>query len=149
MALPTSTTIYGKSPSQQSKVLSTSKVDKITGFKYPMEDNPRSGYFGKSVGRELRQNNLKTLLRTSRGERFMLPEYGCNLKKFLMEQLNDVTFSLIKQEVLESISRYLKSIDVHRIQVFQSESFPKTINVRLYCSFRDDKDIVFDVGIKI
>ena len=37
MATPTSTTVYGRIVSNTSKSVIKSKVDKLTGFKYPSE----------------------------------------------------------------------------------------------------------------
>jgi phage baseplate assembly protein W len=145
--IPNTTTIYGKVPS--SKVISkvTSKNNKITGIAFPSKNT--KGYFSKLSGEALYKSNTRNLLMTMRGERFMLPNYGCNLKKFLMEQIDETTFNDIKKEVTESISKYLEFIQLKKIQVFQSKSFPKTLNVGIFCSVVDEAEIVFDVNVRV
>jgi len=152
MSLPTTTTVYGEITPQSSKSLVVSKVKERIGFKYPLELTPSRGYFSKYVGEPLLKSMIRSLLRTQRGERFMLPKYGCNLKKFLMEPLDKVTFSMIQKEVHESIINYLKIIDLKKIRVFESGSTTglyKILNVKLNCELRADNNLNFDVNIKV
>lgn len=152
MAIPQITNVYGKILPPVSKAIVSSKVVKTTGFKYPIESSPKRGYFSKSSGKDLQKSQLRTLLRTERGERFMLPDYGCNLKKYLMEQMDDTTFDLIRKEVLESVSKYLRNLSVTKLQVFEnvpSFAFSKVINVKLFCKVKEEEETIFDVGINI
>lgn len=152
MAIPQTTTIYGKLLPTGSKAIVNSKITKSIGFKYPIELSPKSGFFSKASGRDLHRSHIRTLLRTERGERFMLPDYGCNLKKYLMEQMDDTTFELIRKEVLESVSKYLRNLSITKLQVFEnvpSFAFSKVINVKLFCKIKEEENTSFDVGVNI
>ena len=74
MAIPTSTTTYGKiiAPATRNDV--SLKTSKTTGFSYPILLTPGKGYFSKSSGAALLKSMVSTLVRTERGERFMLPD---------------------------------------------------------------------------
>lgn len=77
----------------------------------------------------------------------MLPDYGCNLRRFLMEPLDEITFRLIKEEIEISIGKYLKAISIGKIQAFETDQ--NNIDVKLYCSVRDAQGTNFGVGVRI
>jgi phage baseplate assembly protein W len=147
MSLPTTTTIYGKLLSNVSKNIATSKINKLTGFKYPIEESPSRGYFSKSTGLDLIKNNVRILLKTMRGERFMLPDYGCNLKYYLMEPLDNTLMDTIKNDVQESISKYLSNVSILKLQV--SETRTGALNVNLVCGLRDNDLVRFESGVTV
>lgn len=147
MAIPLTTTVYGKSPLNPTKNTTTKKVEKLTGFAYPFEENPKRGYYSKSNGIELLRANLRQLIRTEKGERFMLPEYGCNLKRFLMEPLDETTFNEVKNTIKESIARYLGKVQITKLQVFETAS--GAINIKLFCSYKDEEFTRFETEIRI
>lgn len=147
MAISSNVTSYGTvAPSviQKATVL---KDPRLQGLNYPIPINPKNGYFSKSTNLDLVKSNLSSLIRTERGERFMRPDYGCNLRKFLMEPLDEVTFSLIKEEVVTSIRRYLSTVSVGKIQVFETRS--GQLKVNLYCSVRDAISSAFNIGVRV
>lgn len=147
MAIPTSTTIYGSIVPNRIKNDSTLKTSKITGLKYPLEPSPKNGYYSKQSGFDLIKSSLRSIIRTERGERFMLPEYGCNLKRFLMEPIDQTTFGLIKDDILVSIGKYLGKVTVNKLQIIETRS--NTLNVKLFCSVRDNAVINFDVNLEV
>jgi len=147
MALSNNVTRYGTvAPSviQKATVL---EDPRLIGLNYPIPVKPKNGYFSKSTNLTLVKSNLNCLIRTERGERFMRPDYGCNLRKFLMEPLDEVTFSLIKEEVVTSIRRYLSTVSVGKIQVFETRT--GQLKVNLFCSVRDAIATAFNIGVRI
>jgi len=139
MTTSLSVTQFGQVAPKKVLDSTTLQSPKLTGLGYPIETSPTNGYFSKS--------NLKTLIRTERGERFMRPDYGCNLRKFLMEPLDDTTFSLIKEEVVTSIRRYLRTVSMNKIQVFETRG--GQLRVNLFCAVRNARASAFDVGVRI
>lgn len=114
------TTVYGRLTSKQIQK-DTEVIDqKVYGFQFPIKDNKR-GYFSKQTGIELVKNNLKQLLRTERGERVMLPNYGVSLRKYLFEPLDRITFQSLQTEILTSISNYMPNVDVLKLSVVNNE----------------------------
>lgn len=147
MALPDNTTVYGRLAPPVPKNILTLKLDKQIGFKYPIDSPPKKGYFSKLTGIELFRANLRHLVRTSKGERFMLPDYGCNPKDYLMEPLDDTTFNDIKNDIYTSINKYLKQISISKLQVFTDQE--SKLSVKLYCEIRDEAFTKFDVELTI
>jgi uncharacterized protein len=123
------------------------KDPRLQGLNYPIPTNPKNGYFSKNTNLDLIKSNLRSLIRTERGERFMRPDYGCNLRKFLMEPLDEVTFSLIKEEIVTSIRRYLSTVSIGKVQVFETRT--SQLKVNLFCSVRDAVSTAFNIGVRI
>jgi phage baseplate assembly protein W len=147
MTLSNNVTVYGNVPSNQIQETTTSDVFKLTGLIYPIPTDPKNGYFSKSSNVSLIKSNLKSLIKTIRGERFMRPDYGCNLKRFLMEPLDETLFNMIKEEIVISIRRYLRTVSIEKIQVFETRD--SELKVNLYCTIKDASLTSFDIGVKV
>jgi phage baseplate assembly protein W len=63
------------------------------------------------------KSNLVNLLLTDMGERVMNPNFGCNLKRYLFENINDVNAEKVKNAVLSSVGYYIPEITVTSIAV--------------------------------
>jgi phage baseplate assembly protein W len=63
------------------------------------------------------KSNLVNLLLTDIGERVMNPNFGCNLKRYLFENINDVNAEKVKNAVLSSVGFYIPEITVTSIAV--------------------------------
>jgi len=147
MAISNNVTRYGTVTPSLIQNATTLKDPRLQGLNYPIPKNPKNGYFGKTTNLELIKSNLSSLIRTERGERFMRPDYGCNLRKFLMEPLDEITFSLIKEEIVTSIRRYLSTVAIGKLQVFETRG--GQLKVNLFCSLRDAVATAFNIGVRI
>jgi len=63
------------------------------------------------------KSNLVNLLLTDMGERVMNPNFGCNLKRYLFENINDTNAEKVKNAVLSSVGYYIPEITVTSIAV--------------------------------
>lgn len=147
MAITNTTKTYGSILPSPIRRPVTLQDPKITGLVYPIPPNPKNGYFSKMSGLALVRSNLSSLVRTERGERFMRPDYGCNLRKFLMEPLDEVVFSLIKEEIVTAIRRYLSTVSIGKLQVFETRD--SNIKINLFCSLRDAVATSFNIGVRV
>jgi len=147
MAISNNVTRYGTVAPNVLQNATVLKDPRLQGLNYPIPKNPKNGYFSKATNLELVKSNLSSLIRTERGERFMRPDYGCNLRRFLMEPLDEVTFSLIKEEIIISIRRYLSTVAVGKLQVFETRG--NQLKVNLFCSVRDAISAAFNIGVRI
>lgn len=147
MTLSDSINVYGKSLPPKSRNTVNLKLQKTIGFNYPASTDPYRGYFSKQTGIDLIRNNLRQLLRTEPGERFMLPNYGCSLRRYLMEPLDQITFSQIRDTIKNSIYKYLSKVSIIKLSVVETVS--AQIKINLFCRFNDDEIINFDTNFKI
>ena len=147
MAIPDETNIYGKLISDNSKKSVTLKNPYVKGFNYPLKDNPGNGYFSKTSGLDLVKSMIKSFIRTNRGERFMLPDFGADLQKYLMEPLDQTTFKLIKDEVESSVGKYLDILQINKLQVFETRT--NDLVVKLFVGLKDSQAANFNVEVRI
>jgi len=59
--------------------------------------------------------SIKTLLLTSHYERPFNPDLGSNLKRFLFEPIDDVTTTLIRDSIFETLKNYEPRITIEEI----------------------------------
>ena len=139
--------IFGKTPPRSIARTVDIKDPELAGMRYPLPKEPARGYFSKAVNTELVNSGLRDVIRTVRGERFMLPDYGCNVRNFLFEPLDEGTFLSIKDDITTSIRKYLKKVTIAKLQVTkQGES---DLRVILYCAFDNAQIPYFRVGVRV
>ena len=147
MAIPDDTDIHGKIiPPKSNKAVSL-KDPYIKGFKYPFNSSSGNGYFSKASGLNLIKSMIKSFIRTNRGERFMLPDYGANLQKYLMEPLDQTTFNLIKDEIEASVGKYLEILQINKLQILETRT--NNLLVKLFVGLKDSESANFNVEVRI
>lgn len=153
MAYTSSKTVYGhinKLPIDQEL---KGKFENIKGFGFPTGSKASSPYFFTESREALIKNNLMQLLQTQPGERVLLPEYGCNLKKFLFSPLNITTKQNIERQVRTSISKYLTSVVIDNIKIVEVDEVGpdnnQVINIQLRLRVKDETNLVFYTEVKV
>lgn len=92
------------------------KTDKTFNILNPIVNSTRDGLFKMSTTSiEKYRSNLYTLIFTGIGERVMEPEFGTRIKYMLFEPLTTLAYETIKNEILNSTSRYIPEIKVDNI----------------------------------
>ena len=98
--------------------------------------------FRKSQGREGRfassetpieavKNNIKNLLSTHKGERYMQPNLGLNLRKFLFEQFTDELRIQIENDILDTFDFWLPFVQVKNLEIKMSDATSGVNNNKL------------------
>jgi phage baseplate assembly protein W len=88
------------------------------------------------------KSNLINLLLTSKGERVMNPNFGCDLKKFLFEGITDNNVDTLRNDILSSISLYIPEITITNITLspnIDNNLVGLTIDYRLNISNSPDQ----------
>ena len=147
MTLSDSVKVYGKVAPRTIAQTVDNKVSELAGMRYPLPKSPERGYFSKSVNASLVNSGLRDIIRTVPGERFMLPDYGCNVRNFLFEPLDEGTFLAIKDDVTTSIRRYLKKVSIGKLQVTRTGE--TGLKIFLYCAYDDAQIPYFRVGVRV
>ena len=112
------------------------------GMSWPFGSRLEGGFFPFETGSSLVKNNLSQLLRTERGERVMLPKFGCNLRKFLFQPIDQTTFDAIKEEILTSIHRYIKGVTVLKLKVEEGSRDLNSIVVTVFLRIKDSENTI-------
>ena len=83
----------------------------------------KEGYFASTTTTiEAVKNNIKNLVQTNKGERFMQPELGLNLRRYLFEQVTDETIINIQNDIVETFKTWLPFVEIQDIQVSANET---------------------------
>ena len=119
------TTIYGVTPTSTTKdeIINATPEDSIFGTAYPLYDktNSTKGIFRKTKGFELFKSEVRQFVKTQRGERVMLPNFGLSLNRFLFEPVTDDLIRTMKKEIVVGINTYLPSVNILRLSVDSNE----------------------------
>jgi phage baseplate assembly protein W len=74
--------------------------------------------------------DLLHLLLTNKGERLYLPEFGSDLKKFIFEPNDEITHEQIKDNLNQTIIRFIPNLLINDIS-FRNDAIEELIIVEL------------------
>ena len=153
MAANQTVTVYGKTSPRYITEGPTSKRREVFGLGFPLGSSPDGGIFSRKTGVNMIKDAVRQLLLTERGERIMLPNFGCNLRKYLFQPLTETTFESIKREILYSFEKYIRGADVVKLSVFPmgplGPSGGNSLKVVLSLVLDTDDLKIFDVEVNI
>lgn len=91
---------------------------KAINVKFPINDDLRTNRFlGLNLkSKEAISSNLLLLFLTEKGERYYMPEYGCNLLKYIFEPSDNITVDEIRDELNETVSKYIPQIVIDEVE---------------------------------
>ena len=92
-----------------------------TGWAFPPTFKKSSGTLEMVSDVEDIRQSLHILLSTSLGERVMLPDYGCNLRDYQFEPLNNTFLGFIEDLVRRAILFFEPRIEVKEISITQAD----------------------------
>ena len=76
-------------------------------------------------------SSLKILLTTARGERIMLPQYGCNLEEFVFESLDTRGRTLMADKVESAILYHEPRIALERVRLDDSRQLEGVVLIEV------------------
>ncbi len=103
--------------------METNKAYLGTGWSFPPDfDKDGNTVTMVSAEKDIEQS-LGILLSTSLGERVMQPDYGCNLKDYQFESMDNSLIGFLKDLVERAILFYEPRIKLQKIVITEAESF--------------------------
>lgn len=149
MGIVQDTELFGVPSKDFNKRSPISKKEVVFGLAYPLEKNKESrGYFSKATGKSLVRGAITQLIKTERGERVMNPDFGCTLRRFLFEPLDETLFQAIKQEIILSFNKYILGATILKLEV-SSDLENSKIDIVLTVQLSSEDLIIFDVPVTI
>ena len=154
MAANTRIERYGIRPTRYEEQAPRAKRQEIYGLTFPLgSDRTSGGFFKNNSGRKMIRQAVSQLLRTEKGERLMLPNYGCNLKKYLFRPITQQLFQEIQETITTSFANYIVGARLLKVGVFETGEYDAAggnqIRVVLSVQLSTDDLEVFDVEAKI
>ena len=110
------------------------------GWKFPIQVTPRGG-LAVSLYEQRVEESLYLILSTAKGERVMLPDFGCGIHD-LVFQVNDArTRSVVVQQVRDALTKYEPRIDVLDVSADSSPDQPNLLLIRVNYRIRTNNAI--------
>lgn len=96
--------------------------DKYLGIVFPFEEDLKGKYLKLTrTDKEKVKSNLTNLLTTMKGERLFRPDFGTNIMQYLFEQMDEQTYLEIRQEIVGTVAKYMKEIEILKVEVKENQ----------------------------
>ena len=92
-----------------------------TGLQFPITPTMSGGRMPTVQGMDRVRQSIDTVLATEPGERVMMPEFGCGLRRFLMAPNTVGTRTAIQNEVSEALTLWEPRIRLTEVSVEPGE----------------------------
>lgn len=99
----------------------TQNINKKIGVLLPYKDLTAGVFNSSTVTTTQAKTNLRNLLLTIKGERYMQPEFGTNLYKYVFQQNTEDLREDIINEITQAISTWLPYIVIQNIEIFYAD----------------------------
>lgn len=99
-------------------------VKQYYGIKYPFTINNDSGLFidlNETKDDDILSQILHVIM-TRKNTRIKMPDFGTDLIKYIFELNDESTWSNIKSEIIESVSKYVPGVILKDIRVLRDDS---------------------------
>jgi phage baseplate assembly protein W len=100
------------------------------GWKFPLQVTP-AGKIAQARFEQRIEESIFLILSTARGERVMLPEFGCGIHDLVFAPNNEVTLSLVTQSVRKALVAYEARIDVLDVETETAPEQPNLLLIRI------------------
>lgn len=91
------------------------------GLRFPIRADPLTGALPRVTGMDRIRQSIEQILDTEPGERIMLPEFGCGLRRYLMEPNTLTTRTAIARDIETALTRWEPRIQLTEVAVTAGE----------------------------
>ena len=117
----TTTNVYGTelTPRLTQTIISNNNpADDIKGVLFPLFNKTQGrGIFRTASNLDLFKSKVIQFIKTERGERVMLPNFGLSLRRFLFSPLDDNLTEEIATEIVYGLKNYLPDVVVKDLNI--------------------------------
>tara|TARA_B100000963_G_scaffold184546_1_gene160398 strand:+ start:15856 stop:16239 length:384 start_codon:yes stop_codon:yes gene_type:complete len=111
--------------------------NRFINIDFPFKDSPNGYYFKlNNNDKDAIRADLLHLLLTNKGERLYLPDFGSDLRKYIFEPNDNITHEDIRNNLNETIKRYIPNLIVNEIS-FRNDEIQELIIVELKYTVTD------------
>jgi len=101
-----------------------------TGWKFPLQVTP-GGRIARATYEQRIEESVYIILSTAKGERVMMPDFGCGIHEMVFAPNTPGTISVIVQQVRRALVTHEPRIDVLDVAVETSPSEPTLLLIRV------------------
>ena len=108
------------------------------GINFPFKDSEKGYYLDMTTtdAEEIRAS-LMFLLLTNKGERFMMPEFGSDLLKYVFEPNDSRTISDLKESINITVGKFIPNIEINDILIENSTLSDQLVTIRIEYTVTD------------
>jgi len=111
-----------------------------TGWKFPLQVSP-SGRIAQASYEQRIEESVYLILSTAKGERVMLPKFGCGIHELVFSPNNSTTLSVVTHMVRETLVEFEPRIDVLDVRVDSVTEQPNLLLIRVSYRVRSTNTI--------
>ena len=101
-----------------------------TGWRFPLQVSPNGGMARARYEARV-EEGIYLVLDTAKGERVMLPDFGCGIHDLVFSPNNPGTLSIATQQVRQALVKYEPRIDVLDVRAETSFEQPNLLLIRI------------------
>jgi phage baseplate assembly protein W len=115
------------------------------GWSFPPAPDARTGALDWQTGAALIRQSILLILDTEPGERVMRPDFGCGLRRYLMEPNSPATRASMAREIEASLRQWEPRIEVRAVDVATTDDQATVLVSVDYTYMRDHSAAVLNV----
>ena len=100
------------------------------GWKFPLQVNPAGGV-AVSLYEQRVEESIYLILSTARGERVMLPDFGCGIHDLVFQVNDPRTRSVVVENVRQALVQYEARIDLLDVRADSAPEQPNLLLIRV------------------
>lgn len=100
------------------------------GWKFPVRVNSKGGLSYSKYEQDI-EEAIWIILGTAKGERLMLPDFGCGIHELVFAPINPTTMGDIRHQVIEALSKWEPRIEVLDVRVDQDREERSRLLIRI------------------
>lgn len=104
--------------------------DIAIGMKLPVASTGTSLFSLNYTTIEQANTDIRNLILTNKGERVMLPDYGCNIRKLIFEQ-NSIVVDQAEELIRSAVSKWIPFITVYQIDIQVDERNENAVRIKI------------------
>ena len=103
------------------------------GIKFPFTNSEFTNFFvdANMTTKDKIRSQIMHVIFTPKGQRLRRPEFGTDLIRYIFEPNDTESWSAVKTEIIEAVSRWIPGCTLNNIKVVQNENNGSEIYVRL------------------
>jgi uncharacterized protein len=110
------------------------------GWKFPLQVTP-NGKIARARYEQRIEESVYLILSTAKGERVMMPDFGCGIHDLVFAPNNPATTSVIIQNVRDALVNYEPRIDLLDVNVETSLEEPNLLLIRIDYRIRSNNTL--------
>lgn len=106
------------------------------GWKFPPQIDAVTGRVKLSCGEESIKESVRAVLFTGKGERAMLPEFGCDIGRYAFSDMSRIDQKSMEQEVVDALIRWEPRILHPKAQIITDRLSEGVVEILVSCTVR-------------